>query len=107
MGMDDLQWQDGEGYIEANLDDYLDDKVIDRFEYINCSIRRYKTVYTIAAIIDKGNAPAFDMYDHDELAFYADAGTEFYKLGSWRITELTSDEFKHVIKDLNRKLMAL
>jgi hypothetical protein len=105
--MDNLQWTDYGKYKEADLEDYLDDGVIDRFEYIACNIRQYKTVYTIAAIIDNGDAPAFDMYDRDELGYYADVGTEFYKLADCRIHEMNIHKFREMIKSINKKLLEI
>jgi hypothetical protein len=105
--MDNLQWTDYGKYKEADLEDYLDDGVIDRFEYITCSIRKYKTVYTIAAIIDTGKGTVFDLYDKDELGFYADVGNEFYKLAECRIHEMNIHKFREMIKSVNRRLLEI
>jgi len=105
--MENLEWEKYDGYDEADLESYLSDEIFDGFDYIECTIRKYKTVYTIAAKIDNGCVPAFDMYDKEQLAYSAGAGIDFYKLGSWKIAELTPYEFVLVIKDINLKLTQL
>ncbi len=106
MNENELKWEQGCTYIEADITDHIGDDIFNAVCNITVTIRKYKTVYTIAAIIDYDGNPGYMPDDSD---FYVPFNTDsFVKIGSYPIKDLAvSYDWVQMIKDINHRLRSI
>ncbi len=95
----DLQWESWGNYTEASLYEMIPDDIIDAVAAIDCDIRKYKTVYTVAAIVDFDGGHGYIPDDCDYMVSGYDG--DFYKLASLRHNELASEyDFSQMLSNV-------